>query len=137
MIKVKYNIGSKPHIQEFKTESEFVEWIKENYKYKIFEISGAAEKGIVLKNIDLSGITFDEEIKKFKEEIKEFMDVIENKDTDNSFNHASEETFDILQVCLGLIEKKYGKGADEVMRMYKYHEIKSENRHSAKEGEYD
>ncbi len=109
MIKVKYNIGSKPHEAEFKTESEFVEWIINNYKYKIFEITGAAEKGIVLKNIDLSGITFDEEIKKFKEEIKEFMDVIENKDTDNSFNHASEEMFDIVQVCLGLIEKKKPK----------------------------
>ena len=40
MIKVNYNIGSKPHEAEFKTESEFVEWMENNFIYKIFEISG-------------------------------------------------------------------------------------------------
>lgn len=70
MIKVKYNIGSKPHETEFITESEFVEWIKENYKYRIFEISGAAEKGIVLKNIDLNDITIIQEVNKYDEETK-------------------------------------------------------------------
>lgn len=46
MIKVNYNIGSKPHSAEFKTESEFVEWIRNNYNNQIFEISGAANNDI-------------------------------------------------------------------------------------------
>ena len=46
MIKVNYNIGSKPHEAEFKTESEFVEWIRNNYNNQIFDISGAANNYI-------------------------------------------------------------------------------------------
>ena len=46
MIKVNYNIGSKPHEAEFKTESEFVEWIRNNYNNQIFDISGAANDDI-------------------------------------------------------------------------------------------
>jgi hypothetical protein len=83
---------------------------------------------IQLKNIDLSGISIDEEVAKLHEELKEFMSVIDNKDLDSSFNHAAEELFDILQVGLGLIQLKYKKDAEDVMRLYQYHLIKLGNR---------
>lgn len=135
MIKVKYNIGSKPHETEFITESEFVEWIKENYKYRILEISGAAEKGIVLKNIDLNDITIIQEVNKYDEETKEFNEAfyeytvhenMENKD------HLIEEYFDVLQSMLGLLDK-LGITAQEVMQEYPKHLEKIKNRPRVKE----
>lgn len=139
MIKVKYNIGSKPHSKEFNTESEFVEWIIDNLKHKIFEISGAAEKGIVLKNIDLNDITIIQEVNKYDEETKEFNEAfyeytvhetIENKE------HLIEEYFDVLQSMLGLLDK-LGITAQEVMQEYPKHLEKIKNRPRVKEGEYD
>ena len=50
MIKVKYNIGSKPHEEEFEIESEFVEWIKENYKYRILNSCFYVDKVRILEN---------------------------------------------------------------------------------------
>lgn len=46
LIKVNYNIGSKPHEAEFKTESEFVDWIRNNCNKQIFEISGTTNDDI-------------------------------------------------------------------------------------------
>lgn len=139
MIKVKYNIGSKPHIQEFKTESKFVEWIIDNFKHKIFEISGVAEKGIVLKNIDLNDITIIQEVNKYDEEIKEFNEAfyeytvhetIENKE------HLIEEYFDVLQSMLGLLDK-LGITAQEVMQEYPKHLEKIKDRPRVKEDKYE
>lgn len=139
MIKVKYNIGSKPHEAEFKTESEFVEWIENNFKYKILDIRGKAEKGIVLKNIDLNDITIIQEVNKYDEETKEFNEAfyeytvhetIENKE------HLIEEYFDVLQSMLGLLDK-LGITAQEVMQGYPKHLEKIKDRPRVKEGEYD
>lgn len=38
MIKVKYNIGSKPHLIEFNNSKELGDWIIENYKFGIINI---------------------------------------------------------------------------------------------------
>lgn len=38
MIKVKYNIGSKPHQIEFADSKELGDWIIENYKFRIIDI---------------------------------------------------------------------------------------------------
>lgn len=107
------------------------------YKYNTYAIFLTNRikvlQGIKLKNIDLSGISIDEEVSKFDEELKEFMNVIDNKDLDSSFNHAAEELFDMLQVGLGLIQLKYKKGAEDVMRLYQYHLIKLGNRPRVKE----
>ena len=86
------------------------------------------KNGIELKNIDLKGLTLDDEIKKLEEEFKEFKDVITGKDNDTSFFHAVEEMFDIVQAALGVIFLKYKKKASAVMRLYQYHELKIMNR---------
>lgn len=143
MIKVKYNIGSKPHSKEFITESEFVEWIIDNFKHKIFEISGAAEKGIILKNIDLTGITLFDELNKLAEERAEFKDAIlvymtiktsskDSEEIEECKNHVIEEFWDTVQVKLGLLDK-LGITAQEVMQEYPKHLEKIKNRPRVKE----
>ena len=67
---------------------------------------------IRLKNIDLTGYTLEEEKAKLLEEINELIKITIDVDTNNSFEHFCEETFDILQVCVGIAEKKYKKSAD-------------------------
>lgn len=129
MINIRYTIGSKAHETEFKTESALVKWIKENYKYKILEISGTAEKGIVLKNIDLSGVTYAEECKKAEEEHREFVAAINNDDLEN----AVEEFFDVMQSQLGVMYMKFGITAPEVMKKYPNHLEKIKNRPRMKE----
>ena len=86
------------------------------------------KNGIELKNINLNGLTLEDEIKKFEEEYKEFMNVITGKDNDTSFFHAVEEMFDMVQAALGVIFLKYKKKASAVMRLYQYHELKIMNR---------
>lgn len=44
MIKVKYNIGSKPHEEEFKNYEELGKWIVKNYNLKIIDVNEGAEK---------------------------------------------------------------------------------------------
>ena len=39
MIKIKYNIGSKPHEKEFKNYEELGKWIVNNYKLEIMDIT--------------------------------------------------------------------------------------------------
>lgn len=133
MIKVKYNIGSKPHEAEFKTESEFVEWIKGNFKFKIFEISGAAEKGIVLKNIDLTGISNNEQFDKVLEELLELLKAFNSMDKSN----AIEEFFDTIQAILGFMHKFLGITAQEVMQEYPRHLEKIKNRPRVKEDKHE
>lgn len=38
MIKVKYNVGSKPHEIKFEDSNELGNWIIENYKFRIISI---------------------------------------------------------------------------------------------------
>ena len=83
---------------------------------------------IQLKNIDLEGYTLEEEKAKLLEEINERIKIIIDADINNSFEHFSEETFDILQVCIGIAEKKYQKSADDVMKEYSKHILKMEQR---------
>ena len=80
--------------------------------------------GIQLKNIDLTGCTLEEEKAKLLEEINELIKITIDADTNNSFAHFCEETFDILQVCIGIAEKKYKKSADDLMQEYSKHLLK-------------
>ena len=84
--------------------------------------------GIQLKNIDLEGYTLEEEKTKLLEEINELIKITIDEDTNNSFEHFCEETFDILQVCVGIAEKKYKKSADDLMQEYAKHLLKMEQR---------
>ena len=84
--------------------------------------------GIQLKNIDLTGYSLKEEKTKLFEEINELIKITIDEDTNNSFEHFCEETFDILQVCVGIAEKKYKKSADDVMQEYSKHILKMEQR---------
>ena len=84
--------------------------------------------GIQLKNIDLTGYTLEEEKAKLLEEINELIKITIDADANNSFEHFCEETFDILQVCVGIAEKKYEKSADDLMKEYAKHLLKMEQR---------
>ena len=84
--------------------------------------------GIQLKNIDLTGHTLEEEKTKLLEEINELIKITVDIDINNSFEHFCEEAFDILQVCVGIAEKKYLKSADDLMKEYSKHLLKMEAR---------
>ena len=84
--------------------------------------------GIQLKNIDLTGYSLKEEKTKLLEEINELIKITIDVDANNSFEHFCEETFDILQVCVGIAEKKYNKNANDVMKEYPKHILKMEAR---------
>ena len=86
------------------------------------------EPFIQLKNIDLEGYTLEEEKATLLEEINELIKITVDIDANNSFEHFCEETFDILQVCIGIAEKKYQKSADDVMKEYSKHILKMEQR---------
>lgn len=73
--------------------------------------------GIILKNIDLTGVSVLEQLLKVKEEEKEFMIAIESADKRNSI----EEFYDNIQSKLGLLEKIFGITAEEVMKEYPEH----------------
>ena len=83
---------------------------------------------IQLKNIDLTGYTLEEEKAKLLDEINQLIKITIDADTNNSFEHFSEETFDILQVCIGIAEKKYKKSANDLMQEYSKHLLKMEQR---------
>ena len=80
-------------------------------------ILGLKQEGLILKNIDLTGISIIEQINKVKEEETEFMIAIELGNKEN----AIEEFFDDMQVKLGLLEKVFGIKADKVMGKYDKH----------------
>ena len=86
------------------------------------------EDRIQLKNIDLEEYSLEEQKTKLLEEINELIKITVDIDNDNSFEHFSEEAFDILQICVGIAEKKYKKDADRVMQEYAKHLIKIEQR---------
>ena len=86
------------------------------------------ENRIQLKNIDLTGYTLEEEKAKLLEEINELIKITIDVDANNSFEHFCEEVFDILQVCIGIAEKKYNKSADDLMQEYSKHLLKMEQR---------
>ena len=93
--------------------------------------------GIQLKNIDLTGYTLEEEKAKLLEEINELIKITIDADTNNSFEHFCEETFDILQVCVGIAEKKYKKSADDLMKEYSKHLLKMEHRGNKPREKFD
>lgn len=87
--------------------------------------------GIVLKNIDLTGITPSDEREKISEEDREFENAIYESLVDKSYDnykHAIEEFWDTVQARLGLLQLTLGINAEEIMEHYKYHEEKIKNR---------
>lgn len=79
---------------------------------------------IELKNIDLSHITVDNQLKKVEEEDQEFIEAIFSLSKD----HALEELCDKFQAALGLAEKVRGITAAEVMEYWPKHMDKLKNR---------
>lgn len=78
---------------------------------------------IELKNINLDGITQQEQINKIYEEVDEFVQAITKHDATN----AVEEFFDVGQSCLGALQKM-GLSADYVMSQYGKHLDKIKDR---------
>ena len=85
-------------------------------------------RGVELQNINLDGITQQEQIKKVYEEVDEFIQAIIKGDATN----AIEEYFDVGQSCLGALQKM-GLNADYVMSQYPKHLSKIVNRPRSKE----
>lgn len=83
---------------------------------------------IQLKNIDLTNVTFVEEMEKVKEENEEFEQAIYKYDIDN----AIEEFWDSVQSKLGALEY-LGVDASKVMKEYPKHLEKIKNRPRDKE----
>lgn len=77
-------------------------------------------KGIFLKNIDLTGISKNEQWEKMSEEESEFVEAYfdyENNKTESNKNHLMEEFLDTIQSALGVLEKE-GIKAEEVQAYY-------------------
>ena len=89
-------------------------WIEAKHKENV-------DFGIKLKNIDLSKITFQEQLDKIIEEDNEFLNA------DNTTEEFIEEFWDTVQARLGLLEK-LGINADSVMDGYSKHLEKIKNR---------
>ncbi|AOR24313.1 hypothetical protein [Clostridium taeniosporum] len=97
---------------------------------------------IQLKNIDLSGITFIEELNKVDEESKELQEALfvymysninpQNENIKKAKHHVIEEFWDIVQANLGVLDK-LGIKADEVMKGYSKHLAKLKDRPRVKE----
>ena len=85
-------------------------------------------RGVELHNINLDGITQQEQINKIYEEVDEFVQAILKGDVTN----AVEEFFDVLQASLGSLQKM-GLSADYVMSQYPKHLSKIVNRPRSKE----
>lgn len=85
-------------------------------------------KGIELKNINLEGITQQEQIQKVYEETDEFVQAIIKGDVTNTI----EEYFDVLQSGLGALQKM-GLSAEYIMSQYGKHLEKIKLRPRSKE----
>lgn len=85
-------------------------------------------KGIELKNINLEGITQQEQIQKVYEETDKFVQAVIKGDITN----AVEEYFDVLQAGLGVLSKM-GLNAGYVMSRYGKHLEKIKLRPRSKE----
>lgn len=99
--------------------------------------------GIQLKNIDLTGYTYGQQLSKINEEYKEFIDAVEEyryylslSETDHTVSedtlykaesHMIEEYYDLMQAGLGVISFE-GVEAEEVMQGYDKHLSKMEQR---------
>ncbi len=83
---------------------------------------------IELKNINLDGITQQEQINKIYEEVDEFVQAVIKGDVTN----AIEEFFDVGQSCLGALQKM-GLNAEYVMSQYSKHLSKIKDRPRIKE----
>lgn len=92
-------------------------------------------EGIKLKNIDLTGISKEEQFRKVKEELielnnalieDEYYTDVEGDKTELRL-HIIEEYFDVVQSYLGLLEK-HGISAEEAMKEYPKHLEKLKNR---------
>lgn len=82
------------------------------------------ENTIKFKNIDLSSISIEDQVKKVEEEDQEFIEAIFS----GSKDHALEELCDKFQAALGLAEKVRGITAAEVMEYWPKHMDKLKNR---------
>ncbi len=85
-------------------------------------------RGVELRNINLDGITQQEQINKIYEEVDEFVQAITKHDATN----AVEEYFDVLQSSLGALQKM-GLDAEYVMSQYPKHLEKIKERPRVKE----
>ncbi len=87
------------------------------------------EPSIQLKNIDLSSVKPNEQMKKFNEEVEEFIIAVEehNYMALKCKSHMIEEFWDVVQSGLGLLHFE-GVEADEVMQGYGKHLLKMEQR---------
>jgi len=102
-------------INELECKMKKVE--EENEKLKM-------NKGIKLKNIDLTGISIEQQTQKVTEEDNELIKAIVNRDKDN----AIEEFWDCVQVRLGALDIAMEIKAEEVMEGYPRHLEKLKNR---------
>lgn len=80
-------------------------------------------KGIELQNINLKGITYDEQILKIAEEDKEFYNAISS----GTYEDIVEEIWDTFQARMGLAYME-GVKAEDIMQGYAKHLKKIENR---------
>jgi len=115
-----------------------ITYILEGGQYGLEEgycILGLKQEGITLKNINLNGITLDEQSTKAKEEIYEFevaMNEFLQDKTPKNRKHLIEEYYDYIQSPLGILDM-VGITAQEVMGGYPLHEKKLLNRPRKKE----
>lgn len=91
---------------------------------------------ITLRNIDVSGITLEEQIEKLHEERHEFEMAVLEALVDRNYEHdkhAIEELLDEFQAGLSYLYKTLGITAQEVMDHYYLHEEKLKQRPRKKE----
>jgi phosphoribosyl-ATP pyrophosphohydrolase len=79
---------------------------------------------IELKNINLTGISEEEQWNKIREENTEFFIALSNKDKEN----AIEEFWDCVQTRLGILQIRLGITAEEVQTYYPQHLEKIKSR---------
>jgi len=120
---IEYNLGTYTG-QEITKE---VTYILEGGQYGLEEgycILGLKQEGIILQNINLTGISIEEQQEKVIEEDNELIEAIVNRDR----NNAIEEFWDVVQVRLGVLDMALGIKADEVMEYYPKHLEKLKSR---------
>lgn len=113
-------------IEKYGFDAKEIQKTYERYMWNINYYKDA----IKLKNIDLTGISLDEQSEKVKEEIYEFevaMNEFLQEKTPKNRKHLIEEYHDYIQAPLGLLDM-VGISASEVMEKYPLHERKLENR---------
>lgn len=90
----------------------------------IKKIKDRKQKGIVLQNIDLTGVTIKDQEEKIGEEWWELDAALESGDRDS----IMEETWDNIQVLLGYVERVSRVNAEMLMRYYPKHLEKLKDR---------